>query len=135
MKLILPFPPSINVLYGHTKFGQKGKKRFLSPAGRLFCAKVYECIAEKRSLKNKPFPFEFGGKFRVVLDLFPPDRRKRDIDNYTKVVFDAITKAGGVWADDALVKLKLIRMHDKDADNPRCEIKIQEFSKFFGIVI
>lgn len=31
---------------------------------------------------------------------FPPDARRRDIDNYNKALFDALTHAG-IWEDDS----------------------------------
>lgn len=42
----------------------------------------------------------------VMLEYLPPDRRRRDIDNGCKAVFDALTHAG-VWKDDSQVKLML----------------------------
>jgi crossover junction endodeoxyribonuclease RusA len=42
----------------------------------------------------------------VEILLYPPDNR-RDIDNYTKGLFDALTHAG-VWEDDSQVKRMLV---------------------------
>jgi Holliday junction resolvase RusA-like endonuclease len=53
---------------------------------------------------------EFRGRYcdkqqylQVDVHYIPPDRRVRDIDNYLKCVFDALTHAG-VWKDDSQVK-------------------------------
>lgn len=43
----------------------------------------------------------------VEITLFPPDARRRDIDNYNKALFDALTHAG-VWEDDSQVKRMLV---------------------------
>jgi len=43
----------------------------------------------------------------VEIILFPPDARRRDIDNYNKALFDALTHAG-VWEDDSQVKRMLV---------------------------
>jgi len=43
----------------------------------------------------------------VEITLFPPDERSRDIDNYNKALFDALTHAG-VWEDDSQVKRMLV---------------------------
>lgn len=42
------------------------------------------------------------GRLAVILVLCPPDRRRRDIDNFQKGLFDAMTKSG-VWEDDSQV--------------------------------
>ena len=39
--------------------------------------------------------------------LYPPDQRRRDIDNYNKALFDALTLTG-VWEDDSQVKRMLV---------------------------
>ena len=47
---------------------------------------------------------------RVVVDIYPPDRRRRDMDNTWKTAGDALTKAG-VWLDDfQIVDLRMRRM-------------------------
>jgi crossover junction endodeoxyribonuclease RusA len=43
----------------------------------------------------------------VEILLFPPDARRRDIDNYNKALFDALTHAG-IWEDDSQVKRMLV---------------------------
>ncbi|AMO47598.1 Crossover junction endodeoxyribonuclease rusA [Enterobacter sp. FY-07] len=43
----------------------------------------------------------------VEIILYPPDARRRDIDNYNKALFDALTHAG-VWEDDSQVKRMLV---------------------------
>ena len=39
--------------------------------------------------------------------MFPPDNRIRDLDNYNKALFDALTHTG-VWEDDRQVKRMLV---------------------------
>ncbi|WP_159137369.1 RusA family crossover junction endodeoxyribonuclease, partial [Citrobacter braakii] len=38
---------------------------------------------------------------------YPPDARRRDIDNYNKALFDALTHAG-IWEDDSQIKRMLV---------------------------
>jgi crossover junction endodeoxyribonuclease RusA len=43
------------------------------------------------------------GHLVVTLTAFPPDKRRRDLDNLPKVVLDSLTKAG-VWKDDSQIQ-------------------------------
>jgi crossover junction endodeoxyribonuclease RusA len=43
----------------------------------------------------------------VEIILYPPDARRRDIDNYNKALFDALTHAG-IWEDDSQVQRMLV---------------------------
>lgn len=45
---------------------------------------------------------------QVDMELRAPDRRRRDVDNFSKGVLDALTHAQ-VWADDSLVDVLNIR--------------------------
>ena len=45
---------------------------------------------------------QFGAAFAVTL--FPPDRRRYDLDNRLKAVLDSLTEAS-VWEDDRHVKI------------------------------
>jgi len=43
------------------------------------------------------------------VELFPPDRRKRDVDNILKALLDALTHAG-VYEDDSFIDdLRVVR--------------------------
>lgn len=56
-----------------------------------------------------------NGRVGVRAVLYPPDRRKRDLDNAWKVISDACTRAG-VWVDDcAIDQLTLFRQTSSQA--------------------
>lgn len=45
----------------------------------------------------------------VTIEVFPPDKRKRDLGNLPKAILDALTHAN-VWTDDCLIDdLRIIR--------------------------
>ena len=70
----------------------------LSKNGTAFRA---ECLAEVLT-RRAMHKFVNGERLQVEIYLYPPDRRKRDVDNYTKVLFDSLTHAG-LWGDDEQV--------------------------------
>ena len=38
-----------------------------------------------------------GGRLAVQVEVFPPDNRRRDIDNVFKALLDAMQHGGAVW--------------------------------------
>jgi Holliday junction resolvase RusA-like endonuclease len=57
----------------------------------------------------------------VSMELFFGTKRKQDVDNYNKLVLDALT--GIVWQDDSQIKsLTITKNYDKA--NPRVELTI-----------
>jgi len=95
--MALPWPPSVNhewtMAHGRT---------ILTQTGRQYRARVNAYVMGQRHEGLLPLaPLDFP--LAVRIDLWPPDRRRRDADNYAKAAFDALTHAG-VWLDDSLVK-------------------------------
>ena len=97
--MILPWPPSANNYLRHTARGT-----YRTPKANAYrdLLALSLCGAGERPL---------AGPLRVQLDCYPPDRRRRDIDNLAKVLFDALT--GWVWTDDSQVKELRVRLHDQ----------------------
>jgi crossover junction endodeoxyribonuclease RusA len=96
-------------------FSGKFVKRFLSKAGKD--RKVQYALEAKSQWRKKVTK----GDVEVILYLFFGDKRKRDIDNYNKLVLDALT--GIVWEDDSQIQALSI-FKDIDKDNPRIEAEI-----------
>ena len=83
----LPLPPTINHYYG-----QSGKRKFISEAGKKFRAKVQEIVA---LAGHKTIE----GRVSLYVAIHPATKRKQDLDNRAKALQDALTHAG-VWLDD-----------------------------------
>ena len=90
--LHLPWPPTVNSYYKVTRHGQ----RYLDKKVKVFRELVAEQVHEQvPHLKLTESLF-------VEVYLYPPDRRKRDVDNYMKGLLDALTESG-LWEDDSLI--------------------------------
>lgn len=91
--LNLPLPPSVNS-YRTIFRGRMG----ISKAGREFKAKVSDYVIEYR------VPKLGDARLEMKVVLYPRDRRKQDIDNRIKALWDALTDAG-VFDDDEQIDI------------------------------
>lgn len=91
----LPWPPSVNHYYRRV-----GPRVLISRAGREFRRRVGRILAARRL----PPP---TGRLAVTVEVYPPDRRRRDIDNLLKAVLDAC-QHGGAFPDDSRIVWLLI---------------------------
>ena len=98
LALDLPYPPSINRYYRHVGF-----RTLISREGRTFRKNV--CALLGGGGPRKP---PAGGRIALCMDAFPPDRRRRDLDNLQKPTLDALQHAG-VYEDDSQIDLLVTR--------------------------
>ena len=73
-------------------------KTLLSERGRAYHGTVWEIVK-----RGRPGAAPMVGPLAVVLTAFPPDRRRRDLDNLPKLVLDSLT-AAGLWGDDSQIQ-------------------------------
>lgn len=92
--LELPLPPSVNHYYGYRYVPKKGVQVYIKPAGK----KYREIVAWKTVGKH----VDPEKNIRITLMYGMPDRRRRDVDNPFKCLFDALTHAG-VYPDDSKI--------------------------------
>lgn len=90
-KFELPWPPSINHYWRHTKNGH-----YISKEGKLYRDEVYYTCLDYRGILPE------NGRFSVVIEAYPPDKRKRDLDNLLKSLLDALQNSG-VYTDDSQI--------------------------------
>ena len=88
--LELPWPPSINNCLRLFR-----GRLVLSAEARAYRQQV------TKLLRSSPLKVAIG-PVAMRLDLYPPDRRRRDCDNLQKVVLDALQQ-GGAFLDDAQI--------------------------------
>ena len=90
------WPPTTNTIYRNVN-----GRTILSARARKFFTDGIRLVEPPKRPINEPV--------QVHIKLYPPDRRKRDIDNHLKAVLDLMKKAM-VWTDDSLVdKLSVSR--------------------------
>ena len=90
MLIELPYPPSVNHYYRHV-----GQRVLISREGRLYREKVGATLAR---WGVSPL----AGPLATVIDVYPPDRRRRDLDNVQKALLDALQQ-GGAYQDDSQI--------------------------------
>ena len=113
----LPYPPSVNHLWLRTRRGVH-----LSKEGRLYKQQVAELV---RTV-GKPRLYE--RMVRVELVLYPPDARRRDLDNVLKILLDSLTYAR-VWHDDEQVDQISIRRGEPAKSSGQCLVKVWQLEK------
>ena len=118
IKLIYPWPPTVNQYW---LLNRNGSRR-LSPKAwdfrkqAVIVAQMAGIDLDTREPLRKPV--------RVSVKAYPPDRRKRDIDNILKALFDAMTHTL-IWEDDSQVKDLHVTMMDVKG-NGRVEVEVSE---------
>ena len=85
----LPWPPSVNNYYRHV-----GPRVLISRAGRKYRMMCVSRLGGQNRL---------SGAVSLSLECYPPDRRRRDLDNLLKCLQDSIT-AAGVLEDDSQIR-------------------------------
>lgn len=90
MTLTLPWPPSVN----HYWRMWRGRM-LISRQGRAYREQV-GAILQAAGVSPQP------GRLAVHVELYPPDKRKRDVDNTFKAIGDSL-QHGGAFLDDSQI--------------------------------
>ena len=100
LTLDLPFPPSVNHYWL-----QKGAKRFLSERALTYRREVWHLFAES---KHKGFGCK--QRLHMAVLIYPPDKRRRDLDNCLKAIQDSLQHACVFEDDNQIDALTITRM-------------------------
>ena len=91
IQITLPWPPTVNTYYRSFN-----GRTLISAKGREYAKAVADQVLIQRAGKL------LEGRIEVRIEAWPPDKRKRDLDNLFKSLLDSLTKAG-VWLDDSQI--------------------------------
>jgi crossover junction endodeoxyribonuclease RusA len=98
--LQIPYPPSVNTYWRNVN-----GRTLLSRKARAYRQSVYISLAEKRIRAALPITCKIG------MDIFvwPPDNRRRDLDNCSKAIGDVLQNLGFYKDDSQIDRLQLFR--------------------------
>lgn len=88
MAIVLPYPPSVNGYWRTFR-----NRQIISKRGREYRKAVQAAVG---------IPTRHTGRLAVSILLFPPDRRRRDLDNALKAALDGMAHAG-LYDDDSQI--------------------------------
>ena len=102
IKFTFEWPPSVNHYWVI-----KGRRWFIGKRGLEFRASVKAVVP-----CGTP---TFTGPVRVFIEAYPPDKRRRDLDNTLKATLDAMQHADIYIDDNQVADLQIVR---KEVEKP-----------------
>jgi Holliday junction resolvase RusA-like endonuclease len=106
IRIMLPYPPSLDTLYPTVN-----GRRILSKKGKDYKEEIGWIIRkELPGFRIVPKPH----KLFCIMDLYPKDRRIRDIDNVEKIIYDSLSMI--IYEDDVQIHTALQRKHPIGSD-------------------
>ncbi len=95
----IPYPPSVNHYWG-----RQGHRSFLGVKATKFRADVIQ-IVKSMNLQ----PYVPNDRLKIIIDVYPPDLRRRDIDNTIKGLLDSLMHAKLIPDDSQIDKISVTR--------------------------
>lgn len=113
-ELELPWPPSVNHYYRHV-----GSRVLISKIGRTYREKIVSKLHLDAVEK-------YSGPVELHIELYPPDNRRRDVDNSLKCLLDAFTH-GGLYDDDSQIRKLTVIKRDVMPPGGMAYVRISEW--------
>lgn len=114
--LELPWPPSVNHYYRYV-----GPRVLISREGRRYREKMISLLQENK-VKT------YSGPVDISIEAYPPDNRRRDVDNLLKSLLDAFTH-GGLVEDDSQVCSLMIKKRQPMPPEGMIYMEIKEYDE------
>lgn len=111
LEIELPYPPSINHYWRRV-----GPRTLISREGRRFRQQVIALLAARGVAP-------LAGPLAVEVEIFPPDRRRRDIDNIQKALLDALQNGGAYEDDSQIMRLTIVKREPVDGGRTLVRIR------------
>ncbi len=112
--LTLPYPPSVNHYkklgrLGTTRSGKIYQPRVNTDATNRFYYEAWVICRQTMASEGLSQPLGEEIALGVSIDLHPPDKRKRDIDNGIKIILDSLERGGLIKNDNQIARLLVRR--------------------------
>lgn len=108
----LPWPPSVNRYYRNWH-----GRILISKEGRKYRERIVYLlrVASVETMK---------GHISMGVDFYPPDNRRRDLDNVQKALWDAL-QHGGLYTDDSQIKRFRAAMREPMPPDGLCIVQVK----------
>ena len=101
-----------------------GARRFTPAKQRAYQQLVrYHALAAR---PRGPWLPSKASRYRVDVEAYLPDERRRDLDNIAKTLLDALN--GVLYLDDSQITMLLVATH-VDRERPRVEVRVVELER------
>ena len=97
----LPWPPSVNHYWGHRVVGKR-VITYVNAKGKQFREDVKKICKVNLAHAQEHFFNAQMNRLAVYINIYPPDKRRRDVDNLNKAILDALQEAG-MYEDDSQI--------------------------------
>lgn len=98
-RITLPWPPSVNTYWRHSR-----GRHYISEKGIKYRQAVIDIIL------HQDLDVTTSARLKISISAHVPDRRRRDLDNLQKAVFDSLVHAEFMVDDEQIDDFRVRRM-------------------------